>query len=262
MLLTPWKKEMNMKKTNGWLIVAGVVVAAICLSLAPSAGQAAVVDLTTAGSSGTVNGAIFEQIDPQATGSGVIDPFVRVSTNDTIEEGYNTSGRPLEFDENSSPIFTHDLLLSDVPIVDIGGTLYRQFLLDINQTLPGSLLSLDEIQIYQSNTAGLHSGFPAGFGTLVYDLDAGGDNWIKLDYALNSGSGSGDMFAYIPNSLFTGDTYLYFYSLFGENFGNNDGFEEWAVLKGTTQVPEPGTLFLLGSGLFGLALYGRKAFKR
>ena len=50
--------------------------------------------------------------------------------------------------------------------------------------------------------------------TAIYDLDAGGDNWIKLDYSLNSGSGSGDMVAYIPNSLFTGAGSQYRLSVF------------------------------------------------
>ena len=43
-------------------------------------------DLTTAGASGFINGAFFQQVPDQSTGTGVIDPFVRLSTNDNCEQ--------------------------------------------------------------------------------------------------------------------------------------------------------------------------------
>ena len=70
----------------------------------------------------------------------------------------------------------------------------------------------------------------------------------------NPGSGKGDMFAYIPDSLFTGGTYVYLHSEFGENFGSNAGYEEWAVrLQVPPQVPVPGALML---GSIGVAVVG------
>ncbi len=213
----------------------GIVLAAY------SAVEAGVIlDLTSPGSSGYIGGAYFVQVDPLPTGSGVMDPFVRLSTNQAIEQGYNTDARPLEFDENNSPQFTRSLPLADVPIV--GGT-YRAFLLDINQnaTATGRFLSLDTIEIYLGHAGDL-TGYPA-LGTKIYDLDAGDDNWILLDYWLNHGSGSGDMLAYIPNELFVGGEYVYLYSRFGENHPNNAGFEEWAVV-----IPAPGAILLGGIG--------------
>ncbi|UCC98563.1 MAG: hypothetical protein JSW66_01460 [Phycisphaerales bacterium] len=239
-----------------WLVAALLLSGFLCMPVFADL----TLDLTTAGSSGYIGEAYFEQVDPQSTGSGVIDPFVRLSTNEDISEGYNTDARPLEFDENNSPQFTRSLLLEDirtvsidyVPIVCKEGTLYREFLLDINQkgTTEGRLLSLDTIEVYLAGSGDL-TGYP-NLGTLIYDLDDAGNNWIWLDYKLNHGSGSGDMLAYIPDDLFDdshGD-YVYLYSRFGENYPNNAGFEEWAVRLGDPLpvIPAPGAVVLGGIG--------------
>ena len=233
--------------------------------------SAGTLDLTSTGASGFINGGFFQQMSQQPTGTGVIDSFVRLQKNG-IEQGYNTDARPVQFDEKKDATFTHSLLLSSVPVVNINGTNYRQFLLDINETntSSGRLLSLDQLQIFQGKT-GDASNYP-NLGTKIYDMNAGaGGNSILLDYGLNSGSGSGDMFAYIPDSLFDPSVpFVYLYSLFGANMAADGaadaGFEEWAVLQGTTppvtEVPAPATLvFALvgaGFGLLGVARNRRK----
>ena len=253
------------------------------------------IDLTTAGATFTgvdaLGGAFtVQQVDKQSTGTGVIDSFLRIQQN-RVEQGYNTSlSTPLD-DKGGN--FTRALSLSEVPILDIAGTLYRQFLLDINQIDSQSLLSLNQIQIFQSTTDRDDHVLAPGTTTEAATLSFAGAGWLEafrlstggagyeliLDSGLNSGSGRGDMFLYVADSLFAaGYSNVIFYSQFGHLPGvnaANGGFEEWAVLKSPAQpcvgcepdptgfasMPESGSLVLLGSGLL-LTAIGMKARER
>ncbi len=248
--------------------IAGVVIASAFATPA----MATLVDLVT-NTTGAAAGALFYRADFQPAGTGVINSFVRVqhangpSNNGHSptgeEQGYNTSGRPVQYDELTDPNYTRNLTLGQIPTVTIAGVSYLQFLLDINEPNGGTqkLLSLDQVKIY-SNTVGSLTGLETTLGTLRWNLSASLDNpnAVILDYSLNSGSGQGDMQMYVPKSNFAGvasTDFVYLYSYFGHymptDYQTGDGFEEWAV--GTpTVVPEPSTLFLLGSGLALVAM--------
>jgi hypothetical protein len=220
------------------------------------------IDLTTAGASEMLdNGAIVQQTDAQPTGTGYIQSFVRIqgeAPGGGGQEGYNTDGRPLQFDEKASANFTRSLTLDDVPIVVVDGVAYREFLLDINQKTSSRYLSLDEVRIYLGNAPDL-TGYDAATQTLgglsaIYDLDSAGDVSVLLNAALNSGSGSGDMNLLIPQALFAGyepTTFVYLYSKMGVEAGAtaNGGFEEWAVRDAPSTIPE-GTASLSGRVFF------------
>lgn len=248
----------------------------------------AYLDLTTIGSSGWLDNAFFAQNDITGAGSGNINSFVRLDPkrprNLSTPEGYNTSGRlqgnpKFYFDEDNS-VHTRDLLLSEIPVVtfeDQQGLLteYREFILDINQASCGSddncttsLISLNKVNIYLSSVGGSLEQNLSDLGSEIFQLSSS-DNWIKLDHDIAQGSGKTDMFMYVPNSYFNivNNDYVYLYSMFGLNYPNNAGYEEWAVRtpiqtfdNGITEIPttpEPASLILFAAGLLGAALKKR-----
>lgn len=228
--------------------LTALTMAALCSWMSTSV-FGSIIDLTTAGSSDSIGIATFQQIDAHPTGTGYIDSFLRIQANGD-EGAYNTSGNlSSPFDQLGGSQYNRDLLLSSIPIVD--GS-YR-FLLDINQQSSGgnALLSLNQLQVFLTSTPGQTGGSISANGYLsgllnaqvVYDMNPGGGtaNGVKLNYALNPGSGWGDIYVDIPVSAFAGKSgdYLVLYSQFGHppgEYASNDGFEEWAV------VPEPSTM--------------------
>jgi hypothetical protein len=219
------------------------------------------VELTSLNSSGTINGALFTNVDQrQPAGSGAIHSFVRIQANDT-EQGYNTSGRPLgQPDVNTSLTFTHDLQYGSIPTVSVSGVAYKEFLLDINEQSNGNnpYLNLHNVQIRIGSTGSVTGAFGAAHGSLIYDMDAApaGDSVVNLKYGFFPGSGESDMFMYVPVSKFSGatsSTYVYLYSKFGSpppSAASGDGFEEWAVGTPTAVVPLPAAAWM-GMTLLG-----------
>ncbi|WP_275832711.1 hypothetical protein [Roseisolibacter sp. H3M3-2] len=205
-------------------------------------------DFTTLGTTAVINGARFEVSDfTGSTGTGVFDTFVRFNDSDGMEQGYNTSGRPVQYDEFTALNWTRDLRLDGVPVVTVGGVAYREFRLDINE--PGtsvSTLSLDQVRVFLRNAGGFTGTLAqlAATSPEIYNMDGDGDTHVRLDYNLFPGSGNGDLRLLIPNDRFPAgceydgeqgndcSTFVVLYSQMGVNVSaDKGGFEEWSIRK-------------------------------
>ena len=205
----------------------------------------AVVNLSVPGAEEVVNGAILRQLDTGPIPADQFDTFLRIQ-DCGVERGYNSDAPNHQFDEVGDSTVTHALRLADIPTVVVNGVTYRQFLLDVNESAWSPRISLDELRFFVAETPDL-SGYNSWSRKLagqsaVFDLDSDCNVSVKLNAALNAGTGKGDAEFLIPDSVFGGATYVYLYSKFGSMYFANGGAEEWGV----TAVPDdpviPGTL--------------------
>jgi len=259
------------------------------LSLASTPALASTIDLTDPGTSGELTGlpggnAWFIQGGaPIVSGTGVFPSFVQVQAHgsNTAERAYNTTVNNV-MDNGPADPHNHEIQMSDLALTSKDGTLYYEFLLDINETATsaGQYLSLNDLVIKTSTLANQSAtSIAALLGTTVWDMKPA--DQVLLNYGLvSSGSGKPDMTFLVPYAAFAGakaTDYVYLYSEFGltpsvtglnskgktvvlENYGASAGFEEWAIGKATAKVPDGGmTLMLLGASLGALRLLRRRA---
>ncbi|MDZ8053544.1 MAG: PEP-CTERM sorting domain-containing protein [Aulosira sp. ZfuVER01] len=167
-----------------------------------------------------------------------IDTFLRIESlpETSTKEGYNTDASLIKSRDREKQRWSHSLKLSDVPIVNIGGTDYREFILTINEpektkanpNLPE--IELKKLQIFLGKAPNLIN-YPTfdGHATKTFDLE---QNSVLLQ-DINSEHGKHDYLVYISDSFFTkgnkGDKkYVYLFSQFTDAEG---GIVEWAVRK-------------------------------
>lgn len=227
---------------------------------------------------GYIDGAFFRRTldsDDFGSGSGGFRDLYRVQDRSTAtdpQDGYNRT----VFDDVSIPGGFFPLLTVGDLTASAESDSYV-FAFDTHESTGGTeeYISLDSFQIYiGSNTD--PSPLPdsvanlGDLGTLIYDMDSTGDNYILGDSSIFAGSGQMDIFAFVPTTLFSGfaaDSYVYVFTSWGSysfddptrtaGFGTTATPEQISsasqVYDSYATVPEPSsTLLLCVAGLFWL----------
>ena len=234
----PWAKAL----LGGGLLTV-LVVGSVALGLVNDSADC---EIEVADRSGydictTDEGATAEYLGDSNTtfgsaGTGTFNSFVRVQASPD-EQGYNTDGT-LEFDTKSGT-WTHSILVSEIPVVSVGGQLYWELFADINDGNNTPLISLNDVEVWFTDDPEL-TGYPfaAADAELIYDFDGE----IRIN-DVNQGSGRGDLRFRIPLTGITipddcdyantdCEVYFVLYNQWGTTGGayiSDGGFEEWKV---------------------------------
>ncbi|MDP2356982.1 MAG: SdrD B-like domain-containing protein, partial [Beijerinckiaceae bacterium] len=209
--------------------------------------MATLIDLRTAGSSQTIDGAIFLDSANVGSGTGNYNTFLALSPTPSQsgnEQGFNSDDTsPIDpSNEDISASKTHTVLLSTVPIKIVDGVEYYEFRVDLNEANSGiaAQISLDQFKIYSSTSGTIESTTTLFNQNLVYDMDANGDVSLLLS-EVSTGSGTDDYAVLVPVSKFAGldpaTTYMYLYVDMGSLGGDYvaaSGFEEWNLQSAGT----------------------------
>ncbi|MBR1279238.1 SdrD B-like domain-containing protein [Bradyrhizobium sp. AUGA SZCCT0283] len=215
--------------------------------------MATIIDLKAAGSSTTIDGAIFQDSANVGSGTGNYNTFLAISPTPSQsgnEQGFNSDDTtpidPSNQDIGASK--THTVLLSTVPITIVNGVQYYEFRVDLNEanSNPDGQISLDQFKIYSSTSGTIESTTTLFTQNLVYSMDGGPAGDISLQLSeVSTGSGTDDYAVLVPVSKFAGlepaTTYMYLYVDMGSLGGDYvaaSGFEEWnlqsaGTLRGT-----------------------------
>src|SRR6188474_1595520 len=136
------------------------------------------INLTAAGSSTTIDGAVFLDSANIGSGTGNYNTFLAVSPTPSQsgnEQGFNSDQTP-PIDPSNQDIDqakTHTVRLSSVPVTIVNGVEYYEFRVDLNESNsnPNGQISLDAFRIYSSSSGTIESTATLFGQNLVYDMD-------------------------------------------------------------------------------------------
>ena len=155
------------------------------------------------------------------SGTGNYNSFLRLQKNGE-QRGFNTNDNNQA--DNKDGIWTHDLLVSSLVVVNVGGTDYYEIRLDLNETNSGDgpQITLDDLRIFYSTAPADGDDLDNDFADLTKVFDLSGSLALT---DINSGSGTDDYIFLLPVSLFPNSAA--YFTLYSEFSGTDGGFEEW-----------------------------------